>query len=154
MNFARQRWIIRADREQRDVDLETVADFFEAREISGVPAVKNGPVAGADDEPAKAAVLIGQKAGPPMVGRRERNFEGAEPNPLPFFEFMDDIKSEAMHQIPDPNWDNDRLIGGNRAESAPIEMIEMRVRHEHEINRRQMMDMKAGIFQAFDHFQP
>src|ERR1043166_8996588 len=98
MNFARQRWIIRTDRQQRDVDLETVAEFFEAREVSGVSAVKNGAFAGADGEPAKAAVLIGQKAGAPMMGGRERNFERAEPNPLPFFEFMDDIKSEPMHQ--------------------------------------------------------
>ena len=33
-------------------------------------------------------------------------------------------------------------------------MIEMRMRHEYEVNRRQVLDFEAGPFQSFDDLEP
>ena len=69
-------------------------------------------------------------------------------------ELMHDVETEIVHQISYPGRDDDRLIGGHPAQAAPIEMIEMRVGHENEIDRGEMIDVKAGAFQPFDHAQP
>jgi hypothetical protein len=37
------------------------------------------------------------------------------------------------------------LIGRDLAQGSAIEMIEMGVGHEHEIDRRQMMNVKSGL---------
>jgi hypothetical protein len=50
-----------------------------------------------------------------------------------------------MDQTPNADRNDKRLIGGNAPQGAAIEMIEVRVRHQHEIDRWQMMNMKAGL---------
>ena len=67
---------------------------------------------------------------------------------------MHNVESEPMDQTPDADWNDNWLIGRNAPQSPAIEMIEMRVGHEHEIDRRQMMDVKSGFLQPFDHFKP
>jgi hypothetical protein len=47
---------------------------------------------------------------------------------------MDDVKTEIVHQIADANWDHDRLVGSDAAQSPSIEMIKMGVRYENQIN--------------------
>ena len=39
-------------------------------------------------------------------------------------------------------------------QGTPIEVIEMRVRHENEINLGQVLNLKTGLLQAFDDFEP
>jgi hypothetical protein len=39
---------------------------------------------------------------------------------------------------------DDGLIGRDFAQRATIEVIEMRMRHEHEVDRRKMKDVEAG----------
>ena len=73
---------------------------------------------------------------------------------LPIIELMDDFESEVVHEIPHAHRYHDRLISRDVPQRAAIEMIEMSVRHEDEIDRRQMMNLKARLFQALDHFQP
>ncbi len=67
---------------------------------------------------------------------------------------MNDIKTEIVNQVPDPDRDYDWLIGCNSTQSSPIEMVEMRVRDEDKIDRRQMINLKTGAFQTLDHLQP
>ena len=59
---------------------------------------------------------------------------------------MHNLKTEIVHQISHADRHNDWLIGGNFPQRAPIEMIEMRVRHENEIDLGQMMNFKPGCF--------
>ena len=89
-----------------------------------------------------------------MVAGRERNFERAQPYALPFIQFVHNVETEPVDQTPNPNRNNNRLIGRDRAECPAIEMIEVRVSHEDEIDRRQMMNVKTGLFQSLDHAQP
>jgi len=46
------------------------------------------------------------------------------------------------------------LVGGYPPQRAPVEVIKMRMRHEYEVNRRQMLDFKARLFQSFDDLEP
>ena len=61
------RRVVSADRQQRDVDLVALTDFFEAREISAVAAMKNRAAIHSYDESAEAAMAIGQKTRAPMM---------------------------------------------------------------------------------------
>src|SRR5205823_5056238 len=56
VHFAARRWVVGADRQQRDVDLVPLPDFLEPREISAVAAVKNRSSIHRDDESAETAV--------------------------------------------------------------------------------------------------
>ena len=154
MYFARERRIVSADRQKRDFNVVALADFFESLEIRTVAAVKNGAPIRADDKAAEAAMSIGEKARAPMMRGRERDPERTELDRLPFIEFVHDIETEPVHQTPDPDRNDNRLIGRDFAQCSAIEMIEMRVCHEHEVDRRQVMNMKARFFDSLDHAEP
>jgi len=64
------------------------------------------------------------------------------------------MKAKVMDQVPDTHRHNNRLIRRNASQRAPIEMIEMGMRNQHKINRRQMMNFEAGLFQSLDHLEP
>jgi len=59
-----------------------------------------------------------------------------------------------VHQISHAHRHNDRLIGRDVPQRPPVEMIEMRVRHQDEINRRKMMNLETWLLEPLDHFQP
>ena len=67
---------------------------------------------------------------------------------------MNDIKTEIVNQVPDPDRDYDWLIGCDSTQSPPIEMVEMSVRDEDKIDRRQMINLETGALQTLDHLQP
>ncbi len=73
---------------------------------------------------------------------------------LPVIEFMDNVKTEIMHQVTHADGDNDRLIGCHSPQRTPVEMIEVRVGNENKIDLRQVMNLKPGPLQSFDHLQP
>ena len=145
VHFAREWRIVSADGQKRDLDIVTLANFFEALEISGIAAMKHGAPIRADYETAKAAMSIRQKASAPMMRGSERNFERTQLDRLPFIQLVHNVESEPMDETAHANWNDDRLIGRDEPERAAIEMIEVRVSYEHEIDRRQMMDVKSGF---------
>src|SRR5436853_4487964 len=154
VHFARERRIVSADRQKRDLDVVAFANLFESLEVSSVAAMKNGAPVCADDETAKAAMSICKKTRAPMMRRRKRNSERTELDRLPFIQFVHDVEPEPMDQTSDADRNDNRLIGRNFAQRSAIEMIEMRVGYEHEIDRRQMMNVKARFLQSLDHAEP
>src|SRR5262249_16289359 len=84
----------------------------------------------------------------------ERNLKRPELDRLPIVEFVHDVKSEIVHQISHARWNHDRLVRSYAPQRAPVEMIKMRMRHQHEVNRREMMDLEAGLFQSFNDLEP
>ena len=126
----------------------------ESFEVSAVAAVKNGAPVRADYETAKAAMSIRKKARAPMMRGSERNFERTELDRLPFIQLVHNVEPEPMDQTSDADRNDNRLVGCDEPQCAPIEMIEMRVGHEHKIDRGQMVNVKAGFLQSFDHAQP
>ena len=104
--------------------------------------------------PPKVAVQIREKPCTPVMTGRERNFERAQLDCLPVIELVHDLKTEIVHQVSHAHRHNDRLIGRYASQRAPVEMIEMSVSHQNEINRWQMMDFEARLFQALDYLEP
>src|SRR5262245_66491384 len=110
VNFAARGSFVSTNGKQRKVDSEAVANFFEAGEISCVAAVKNRAAIRCDHKASEIAVQIREKAGSPMVTRRERNLEWPELDCLPVVEFVNDVKSEIVQQVSHAGWNHDRLI--------------------------------------------
>ena len=104
--------------------------------------------------PPNAAMRVREKSRAPMGAGRQRNLHRTELHGLPVIEFVHDVEAEIVHQIADANRHDDRLIRRDLGQSAPVEMIEMRVRHENEIDRRQMMNFEARLLEPLDHLQP
>jgi hypothetical protein len=46
------------------------------------------------------------------------------------------------------------LVCGDRAQRTPVEVIEMRMRHENKIDRRQVMKVNSRFLQSLDHAEP
>src|SRR4029077_10437614 len=88
VRFARERRIVSADGQERDLDVVTFADFFKPLEVRSVAAVKNGSPIGSNDEAAKAAMRISEKARAPMMRRGKRHPQRPELNRLPFVQLM------------------------------------------------------------------
>ena len=51
-------------------------------------------------------------------------------------------------------WDDDRLVAGHGAEGFAVQVIKVRMRDQHEIDRWKVVDFHAGMFDAFDHLEP
>ena len=116
--------------------------------------MKNCSAIRGNDEPTKVAVQICEKPGTPVMTRREGNFERTQLDCLPVIEFVHDVKTKIVHQVSHAHRDNDRLVGRHAAQRAPVEMIEMSMSHQNEINRWQMMDFEARLFQTLDYLEP
>ena len=97
---------------------------------------------------------IREKARTPMGTRRQRNLERTELHGLPVIELMHDIEAEVVDQVAHANRHDDRLICRDARQSAPVEMIEMRVRHQNKIDRGQMVNFETRLFEPLDHLQP
>ena len=97
---------------------------------------------------------IRQKSCAPVMTRCQRNFERAKLDRLPVIQLMHDMKPEVVHQISHTHWHDDRLICSHATQGAPVEMIEVGMRNQDKINRRQMMNFEAGLFQPLDYLEP
>ena len=154
MNFAAGRSFISAYREQCDVDVVAVADFLEARKVSAIAAVKNRAAIRSDDESAEIAVQVCKKPGTPVVTRRERNLQRTQLDRLPIIQLVHNTEAEIMHEVTNTHGDNNRLVGCDASQRAPVQMIEVRMRHQNKIDRRQMMNFEARLFQTLDDLEP
>src|SRR5215831_7392722 len=129
MNFAASRGFVGANGKQCDLDLVPVSDFLEPRKVSAVAAVKNRTTVRSDEEPAEIAMRVREETGAPVVTRGESYFERSKFDRLPIIQLVHNVKSEIVHQVPNTHRHNDRLVRSNSPQGAPIEMIEVCVRH-------------------------
>ena len=89
-----------------------------------------------DHKPAEIAVRIREKPRAPVMTGRERNLQRPELNGLPVIEFVHDVETEVMHEVPYSDGNDNRLIRGNAPQRAPVEMVKVRMSHENKINCR------------------
>src|SRR6266851_823119 len=134
VHLATSRCVIGADRQQRDVDLVMLPDFPEAGKIRAVTAMENGTAPSLDHESAEAAMQISQEPRAPVITRRQGNLERSEFHRLPVIQFVHNLKPEIVHKIANADRHNDRLIRCHSPQRSPVEMVEMRMRHQHEID--------------------
>src|ERR1043166_1406270 len=154
VNFAAGHRVVSANGKQCDFDIKAVTDFLEPWEISGVATVKNGAAIRRDDESTKVAVPVREKTCAPVMARSKRDFQWPELDRLPVIQLVHNVEAKVVHQISHAHRHDDRLIGSHAPQRAPVEMIEMRMRHQDKINRRQMMNFEAWLLQPLDHLEP
>jgi hypothetical protein len=71
VHFAAARWVIGADRQERDLDLEAFSDLREAVEVGAVATMENRASLRLDHKPAEAAMRIMQHSRTPMMAGRQ-----------------------------------------------------------------------------------
>jgi hypothetical protein len=90
-------------------------------------------------EAAKAPMRIMEDSRSPMVARCESDLNISDAQRFPRNKLVHSIEPKIMHKTPYSIRHNDGLPCGNSAQSSPIQMVEMGVRNEHKIDRRQML---------------
>ena len=125
-------------------------------EVSGVAGVIEGVLVGLQDEPAEATMHVANDASAPMVGGGLGDADAFERKVLPAAEFHDLAEAEIGDEVSDVFGDDDDggasgvAAGMARecAERGPMEVIEVRVRDQNGVERRQVADTNAGAAQA------
>src|SRR6266478_4264949 len=97
---------------------------------------------------------IRQETGAPVVTGGERNLKRPEFDRLPVIELVHNMKAQIMDEVSYAHRYNNRLIRRNASQCAPVEVIEVGMRDEDKINRRQMMNFETWLFQLFDDLDP
>ncbi|MDB6016623.1 MAG: hypothetical protein JWR19_1112 [Pedosphaera sp.] len=143
-----------ADGEHGDVGREVLADLFEAFEVGAVAGVIDDAALVFEDEAAVAAVVVAEDAGAPVFARGEGDFPIAMGKAFPPVEFDDAFEAEVAGEVAHaPGHDADFGVG-QFAEGRFVKVIEMGVGEEDEIDGGQVLDFKAGTFDAFEEEKP
>src|SRR5262249_13170009 len=107
-----------------------------------------------DDEPPENTMQNPPETGAPTGARGKRKIERPPRARLPIIESVQNMKPQIMDEISYAHRHNNRLIRRNSPQCAPVEVIEVGMRHKDKINRRQMMNFQAWLFQSLDHLEP
>ena len=133
---------------------QMLSDFLEAVEIGAVARVIDAPALVFQHKPAVAAMMVAQHARAPVFAGREGHLPVALAEALPPIQFDDAPEAEVVGQIADaPRHDADFRMR-QPAQRGLVEMIEMRVGQQHQVNRRQVLDLQAGALDALEQEQP
>ncbi len=154
VNFPTAGRFVGADGKQGDIDLVAVADFLESRKVCAVAAVKNGAAIHRYYKSTEVAMQVCKKSRAPVMTWRERNLKRPESHCLPVIKLVHNVETEIVHQISHSHRHDDRLISSHAPQGAPVEMIEVRVGYQDEVDRREMMNLEAWLFQSFNHLEP
>ena len=129
-------------------------DLLETIEICRVAAVEDCAPRHLDDKAAEPAMRIMQHPRAPMVARGERDLQRTVFVTFPIVQLVDAPEAEVMDQISHLKGHHDRLVLRHFPQRFAIEMIEVGVRHEDEIDIRQIVQGEPGVLHALDHLQP
>ena len=140
--------------QEGDFHWQALADLAEAIEVGAVATMENRASCILDMESPEPTVRVVQHAGAPMPGWRECDFQSAEFEGLPVFQFLHMVEAKAMNEATDIFRHKDGLVTRHGAQRLTVQMVEMGMRHQHKINVRQVVDFHAGLLDALDDFQP
>ena len=129
-------------------------DVLEAVKIGAVARVINSPALILQDEPAVTAMVIVQRARAPVLAGREGDLPIALRKTLPPFQLDDACEAEVLGQIADAPRHHADFRTRQAAQRRFVEMIEVRMRQQHQINPRQVPDFQAGTLDALQEEQP
>ena len=154
VHIASARRFVSADRHQRDVDVVLHAYLGEAAKVRAISAVKHALAAGTHDVAAVIAVRVVKETRAPMVRRRVDDLELIKLQLIPDAHLVGRGKPEFFHQRPAALRHHDPLAGLQNLETRLVQVIEVRVRHQHEINLRHTMQVEPGLTMAFHRPMP
>ena len=154
--------MISANRQQCQLRTQAFSDLFESVEIRCVAGVVDGVLAGTKNVSAIATVNVAHDARSPMTRWRVGDFDISELETLPPFEFDYARKSQITHQVAQmPGHDDQRPLAGlslgqpgDGSQRRPVQVIEVGVRHQHRIDRRQVAHSHSRTTQPLQHEDP
>lgn len=154
VDIALCRGVVGSNGQEGNFHRQALADFREAFKIGAVPTMENRAPGILDMKSAESPVRVVQDTRAPVAGRRERDLERAEFIRLPVAQFLDMLEAETVNEAADIFGNDDGLVAGDGAECLAVEMVKVRMGHQHEVDCREVVDFHAGLLDAFDDFQP
>ena len=64
------------------------------------------------------------------------------------------LEAEVMYEIADMLRYGDGLVSCDGSQGAAVEVVKMGVRYQHQVDRRQIVNLDARVLDALDHLQP
>lgn len=154
MNFATTWRVVGSDGHEGNLHRAAFSDFGESIEIRCVAAMEDAAVANFNVESAKSAMRVVQYARAPMVAGSQADFEGANSHFFPIMELVDPVEAEVMDQVADFKGYDNGLIRCDGPQAATVKMVEVGVGDEDQIDVGQIVQVNAGVFDAFDDLEP
>jgi len=154
MVFPEFRSVIGPDGKEGDFGVKFFSDLAKAREVTGIAGVVDGSPAHIDHISAISTMVIGDFPGTPVFGGDKGDGRSRKTEAFPPLHFIDFFKSKTVHEIADTGGTDNGLVGGDSAEAAPVEVVEVGVGDEDQIDRGEVMVGKTGMTQAPDHEKP
>ena len=146
--------MVSSDREQSDFRRALPANIFEPLKIGAVPRVINSPPLMFEHKSPVAPMMIAQHSRPPMFAWRQRHFPIPMRKTVPPFQLDHSPKTQVVRQITHPPRHHPNFRMGQTAQRWLVKMVEMRVRQQHQIDPRQMLDSQAGAFDPLQQEKP
>ena len=148
--------MIGADGQERDIGMKALANLGKAVKVGRVTGMVDGIFAMGDDITAKSTMHVANDAGTPMLRGRVGDRQSAMSVFFPPFQLDDLAEAEVRNEVANVARDDQ---DGSLSESAAmtrdgterraVEVIEMRVRDQHDVDARQISNTKAGTTQTF-----
>ena len=99
-------------------------------------------------------MTVAQRACAPMFARRERHLPFRLGKTFPVIELDDARKTKVVCEVADAARHHADFRMRQFAQRRFVKMIEMRVRQQHHVNRRQILDFEAGALDPFQQKKP
>jgi len=147
--------VIRADGQQSDFRREAASDFLEAVEVGAVAGMINPAALMFEHESAVAAMMIVQRACAPVLAWRERDLPILVRKLFPPLQFNHALEPKVA--APDPRRPTASRRSSDAANGGALacgKLVEVRMRQQHEINRRQMFDLETRTLDPFQQEKP
>jgi len=101
-----------------------------------------------------AAMTVANRPRTPMFARRERHLPVALRKTFPMLQLDDAREAEIVREVADAARHHSDFRMRQLPQSRLVKMIEVRVRQQHEVNRRQIFYLDAGALDAFQEKKP
>ncbi len=155
MNLATTRAVIGADREKGCVNIESVSNIVKPIKIGRVARMVDGVLFSFENKTTEFLLRVVNVTGSPVVGGGEMNFGTSELERLPICHLVNFLHLQLANDLSDAARNDHRLVSvDNTFQCHPAEMIKMRMRDHHQIDRRKMFDIDPGIAMAFQRADP
>ena len=127
---------------------------LEPVEIRAVTSVINFPALMLQHESAVAAMLVGSVRAPQCLLGVNVTFQSARRKTFPVLQLDDAREAEVVREIADAARHDADFGMRQLPQRRLVEMIEVRVRQQNEINRRQIFYFQTGALDAFQQKKP
>ena len=107
-----------------------------------------------DEKAAESPVAIMEDSCSPVTRRGERDLKSAVLKTLPMPQLVDSIESQVMDEIAHMLRHGDGLVAGDGAQSAPVQVIEVRMGNKNEIDCREIAEFDSRMLNTLDDFEP